>query len=63
MIDDLRLDVGHQAHHNEHRPHQARDQLPPNAQEHPAAAHHLSSRRLLCTRVLGDLINEYRNAA
>ncbi|MEU2602484.1 mediator of RNA polymerase II transcription subunit 7 [Streptomyces hirsutus] len=46
-------------HHNEYRPHQARNQPPPNAQKHPAAAHHLSSRRLLRTRILGGLINEY----
>ncbi|WP_447008371.1 integrase core domain-containing protein [Saccharothrix isguenensis] len=26
-------------HYNRHRPHQARDQLPPEAQQHPAAIH------------------------
>jgi putative transposase len=50
-------------HYNRHRPHQARDQLPPKAQQHPAAAHDLTTRRLLRTRILGGLINEYRYAA
>ncbi|MER6113933.1 integrase core domain-containing protein [Streptomyces hirsutus] len=58
-----RILAAYQAHHNEHRPHQAHPQQPPNAQEHPAAAHHLGSRRLLCTRILGGLVNEYRYAA
>ncbi|MFG2500870.1 integrase core domain-containing protein [Streptomyces sp. NPDC048441] len=52
-----------QGHHNEHRPHQARNQLPPDAHEHPAAVHDLSNRRLLRTRLLGGLINEYRYPA
>ena len=30
-----------QTHYNEHRPHQARDQLPPDVQEHTGAAHDL----------------------
>ncbi|MFF0110690.1 integrase core domain-containing protein [Streptomyces hirsutus] len=31
-----RILAAYRAHRNEHRPHQARTQLPPNAQEHPA---------------------------
>jgi transposase InsO family protein len=46
-------------HYNRHRPHQARDQLPPEAQQHPAAIHDLDTRRVLRTRILGGLINEY----
>jgi hypothetical protein len=56
--------AAYQAHYNEHRPHQARNQLPPDIQEHPAAAHDLDSPgcRPLRTRVLGGVINEYRYA-
>ncbi|MCC8251548.1 integrase core domain-containing protein [Saccharothrix luteola] len=50
-------------HYNRHRPHQARDQLPPDARQHPAAVHNLDTRRLQRNRVLGGLINEYRHAA
>lgn len=50
-------------HYNEHRPHQARGQLPPLADEHPAPVIDLTSHRLLRTRVLGGVINEYRYAA
>ncbi|ONI91565.1 integrase [Saccharothrix sp. ALI-22-I] len=50
-------------HYNRHRPHQARDQLPPEAQHHPAAVHELDTHRPLRTRILGGLINEYRHAA
>jgi putative transposase len=50
-------------HYNKHRPHQARNQLPPEAQEQPAAVHDLKTQRLLRTRILGGLINEYRYAA
>ena len=50
-------------HYNRHRPHQARDQLPPEAQQHPAAVHDLDTRRVHRTRILGGLINEYRHAA
>lgn len=49
-------------HYNQHRPHQARDQLPPLAEEHPAPVTDLTSHRLLRTRVLGGAINEYRYA-
>jgi hypothetical protein len=50
-------------HYNRHRPHQARGQLPPLAQEHPAPVTDLTTHRLLRTRVLGGVINEYRYAA
>ncbi|MEU4807552.1 integrase core domain-containing protein [Actinosynnema sp. NPDC023587] len=33
-------------HRNRHRPHQARDQPPPEDQQHPAAGHDLDTRRL-----------------
>ncbi|MFI1337427.1 hypothetical protein ACH4U7_46510 [Streptomyces sp. NPDC020845] len=48
---------------NPHRPHQARNQLPPDVHEQPAAAHSLSTGKVLRTRILGGLINEYRYAA
>ncbi|MET9475050.1 MULTISPECIES: integrase core domain-containing protein [unclassified Streptomyces] len=50
-------------HCNRHRPHQARGQLPPLAQEHPVSATNLTAHRLLRTRVVGGVINEYRYAA
>ncbi|MEU9247524.1 integrase core domain-containing protein [Streptomyces sp. NPDC048385] len=50
-------------HYNGHRPHQARGQLPPLAREHPAPLTAPTARRLLRTRVLGGVINEYRYAA
>ncbi|WP_371320791.1 integrase core domain-containing protein [Saccharothrix yanglingensis] len=50
-------------HYNRHRPHQGRHQLPPDAQQHSAAVHDLAPHRLHRTRILGDLINEYRHAA
>jgi putative transposase len=53
----------YQRHYNEHRPHQSRAQLPPDAEEQPAAVHDLDAHRLLRTRVLGGIINEYRYAA
>ncbi|MCX4596344.1 integrase core domain-containing protein [Streptomyces sp. NBC_01549] len=54
--------AAYQQHHNEHRPHQARNQIPPNAHEQPTATN-IGTRRLLRTRILGGLINEYRYAA
>ncbi|WP_349362023.1 integrase core domain-containing protein [Streptomyces sp. H27-C3] len=55
----------YQSHDNGHRPHQSRNQPPPDAQEQPASAStdDLGNRRLLRTRVLGGTINEYRFAA
>jgi putative transposase len=56
------LDV-YARHYNRHRPHQARNQLPPLAQEHPAPVTDLTTHRLLRTRVLGGVVNEYSYAA
>jgi hypothetical protein len=50
-------------HYNGHRPHRSRQQLPPSATEQPPTIHNLDDRRLLRTRVLGSIINEYRYAA
>ncbi|GAA2472588.1 hypothetical protein GCM10010388_76600 [Streptomyces mauvecolor] len=50
-------------HYNRHRPHQSRKQLPPLAQEHPVPVTNPTAHRLLHTRVLGGVINEYRYAA
>ncbi|GAA2360915.1 hypothetical protein GCM10010376_96610 [Streptomyces violaceusniger] len=50
-------------HYNGHRPHQARGQLPPLLQEHPTSMVGLSAHRVLRTRILGGVINEYRYAA
>jgi putative transposase len=55
--------AAYEQHYNEHRPHQARNQLPPDAHKEPAAAHALSTSKVLRTRILGGLINEYRYAA
>ncbi|GAA3675738.1 hypothetical protein GCM10022267_73210 [Lentzea roselyniae] len=55
--------TAYQGHYNKHRPYRARGQLPPEAQEQPAAVHDLRTRRLLRTRILGGLIDEYGNAA
>ncbi|MFS8102124.1 transposase [Lentzea alba] len=52
----------YQEHYNRHRPHQARDQLPPADQHHPAAVLDPETHRVLRTRILGGLINEYRKA-
>ena len=50
-------------HYNDHRPHQARNQLPPDTDRQPPTVHHLHTHRLRRTCVLGGLINEYRYAA
>ncbi|MFJ2766081.1 integrase core domain-containing protein [Streptomyces prasinus] len=55
--------ASYQDHYNRHRPHRARQQLPPDADRRPATVHDLDGRRLLRTRVLGGIINEYRYAA
>ncbi|MCQ6246997.1 integrase core domain-containing protein [Streptomyces malaysiensis] len=54
--------ANYEKHYNEHRPHQARNQLPPDAPEQPPAAHDLHTHKVLRTRILGGLINEYRYA-
>ncbi|WP_223839126.1 transposase [Saccharopolyspora pogona] len=53
----------YQRHYNAHRHHQARDQLPPQVHEQPPPVDATASRRLLRSRVLSGLINEYRYAA
>jgi len=53
----------YQRHYNQHRPHQSRQQLPPGTDQQTAPVHDFDARRLLRTRVLGGLINEYRYAA
>ena len=55
--------AAYQRRYNEHRPHRARNQLPPDAHEQTTAVDDLEGRRLLRTRVLGGVINEYRYAA
>ncbi|MFH9355346.1 integrase core domain-containing protein [Kitasatospora sp. NPDC017646] len=54
--------AAYQRHYNEHR-HRARNQIPPGADQQPTIAHGLESRRIVRTRVLGGVINEYRYAA
>ncbi|MDH6580521.1 integrase core domain-containing protein [Kitasatospora sp. MAP5-34] len=54
--------AAYQRHYNEHRPHRARNQLPPGGDQQPTTVHNLDTRRLLRTRVLGGVINEYRYA-
>jgi hypothetical protein len=49
--------------YNEHRPHRARNQLPPDAHQQTATVHDLEGHRLLRTRVLSGIINEYRYTA
>jgi hypothetical protein len=58
-----RLLASYQRHYNDHRPHQARNQLPPDSDQQPATVHHLQPHRLRRTRILGGLINEYRYIA
>ncbi|MEU5031998.1 hypothetical protein [Streptomyces milbemycinicus] len=53
----------YQRHYNAHRPHRARHQLPPQAHEQPPPVLKPISRRVLRTRILGGVINEYRYAA
>lgn len=53
----------YQEHYNCHRPHRSRDQRPPEAPEQPVVLRDRVPRRLLRTRVLGGVINEYRYAA
>lgn len=53
----------YQRHYNQHRPHQARQQRPPEPRQQPDRAQEANTRTLLRTRVLNGLINEYRYAA
>lgn len=52
-------------HYNGHRPHQSRQQLPPNSDQPPAPATvtDLQTHRIRRQPVLGDLINQYQHAA
>jgi transposase InsO family protein len=50
-------------HYNDHRPHQARSQLPPDSDRQPSTVRDLQTHRLRRTRILGGMINEYRYAA
>jgi putative transposase len=52
----------YQRHYNEHRPHQARQQQPP-AENRPPNPAEVTAHKLLRSRVLGGLVNEYRYAA
>ena len=52
----------YQRHYNQHRPHQARQQRPPESHRQPDTALD-DARTLLRTRILNRLINEYRYAA
>lgn len=58
-----RVLIEYQQHYNQHRPHRARNQLPPDAHEQPACVQNLEGCRLLRTQVLGGVINEYRYAS
>jgi putative transposase len=58
-----RVLAAYRDHYNRHRPHRSRGQRPPDTQEQPRAAAGLKSHRLLRTRVLGGVINEYRYAS
>jgi putative transposase len=51
------------AHYNEHRPHQSRDQRPPNAMDTAPAVVDLASARVRRTKILTGLISEYSQAA
>jgi putative transposase len=53
----------YQSHYNQHRPHQARQQRPPNAGEQLTMTRSARASRLRRTSVLDGLINEYRYAA
>jgi putative transposase len=52
----------YQRHYNQHRPHQARQQRPPETHQQPSSVHTANARMPLRTRVLNGLINEYRYA-
>jgi putative transposase len=50
-------------HDNEHRPHQSRDQLPPDAMDAAPAIVDLASARVRRRKILNGLIGEYSQAA
>jgi hypothetical protein len=49
-------------HYNQHRPHKARDQQPPDTITRPPNIPHHNHPHVIRTRVLGGLINEYHHA-
>jgi transposase InsO family protein len=51
------------SHYNENRPHQGRNERPPNAEQLPAAITDLASARVSRRKILNGLINEYSQAA
>jgi len=51
------------AHYNEHRPHQGRQQRPPNLDALPAPVTDLAAARVRRTKILSGLISEYSQAA
>jgi putative transposase len=53
----------YQRHYNQHRPHQSRQQRPPEIRHQPDTVPTANTLTLLRTRVLNGLINEYRYAA
>jgi len=50
-------------HYNQHRPHQTRDQRPPDTITSPLPIPHHNRSRVVRTRVLSSLINEYHHVA
>ncbi|AHH98645.1 integrase core domain-containing protein [Kutzneria albida] len=58
-----RVLAAYRDHYNRHRPHRSRNQRPPDAQEQSPAGPGSKVSRLLRTRVLGGVINEYRYAS
>jgi putative transposase len=50
-------------HYNEHRPHQSRDQRPPDAMDTGPAVVDLASVRVRRRKILNGLISEYSQAA
>lgn len=55
--------AAYEQRYNEHRPHRARQQLPPGADQQPITVDEVEGRRPLRTRILDGTINEYRYAA
>jgi putative transposase len=60
----LQVLTAYAAHYNQHRPHQSRDQRPPEVEANPSSSVvDLDSARIRRRRILGGLINEYSEAA
>ena len=53
----------YQEHYNRHRPHRSRGQRPPEAPEQGSVLPVGAPRKLLRTRILGGVINQYQYAA